>query len=325
MRGREKPTLRRRIGVVAVGLLVALLALGAASPAIAKKKHKKKKVIPAVTTTAQAPFASSSTGTANASCSGGTHVSGGGWTVSPHFDPGTNTGLRSVNSSSTFIGTTGWTATSEAFAGPAASGSFTAYARCENNKLGRIATSISGSATIPSGELRDLIINCPTGTHVLTAGYSATGLAAFTNSFNNLRILILQSRRTAANQWTISAFENNLVPASGTISVSALCEFDAKGRTISESSTSSGFGNLSRASGDPSCLPKTHVVSGGYALAPTEGNLPVAGIDEFSPNGNTGWHLGLHSIGAQPAGAAVTTYAYCAPDTVKKKKKKKKK
>jgi hypothetical protein len=319
MRGVGESRSGSRVRLVLLAALAALLALGLASPAAAKKKHKKKKVIPAVTMTAQAPFASASTGTANASCPGGTHVSGGGWTVAPHMDPGTNSGLRSVNSSSTFIGTTGWTATSEAFAGPAASGSFTTYARCENNKLGRIATSISGSATIPSGELRDLVINCPTGTHVLTAGYSASGLAAFTNSLNNLRILILQSRRTAANQWTISAFENNLVPASGTISVSALCEFDAKGRTISESSTSSGFGNLSRASGDPSCLPKTHVVSGGYSLAPTDADLPVAGVDEFSPNGNTGWHLGLHSIGPQPAGATATTFAYCAPDAVKKK------
>jgi hypothetical protein len=314
----------RRLRLVLLAALAALLALGVVSPAVAKKKHKKKKVIPAVTIAAQAPFASSSTGTANAGCSGGTHVAGGGWTVSPHFDPGTNTGLRSVNSSSTFIGTTGWTATSEAFAGPAASGSFTTLARCENNKLGRIATSVSGSATIPSAELRDLVITCPTGTHVLTGGYSASGLAAFSNSLNNLRILILQSRRTAANQWTVSAFENNLVPASGNTSVSALCEYNAKGRTISESSTSSGFGNLSRASGDPSCLPKTHVVGGGYSLAPTNGDLPVAGVDEFNPNGNTGWHLGLHSIGGQPAGATVTTYAYCAPDAVKKKKKKKK-
>jgi hypothetical protein len=314
---------RRRFVVIGVAVLTALLALGAASPAVAKKK-KKKKVTPAITVSAAVPFSSASTATANASCTGSTHVSGGGWTVSPHLDPATNTGLRSVNSTSTSIGTTGWTATSDAFAGPAATGSFTAVARCENNKLGSIATTVAGSATIPSAELRDLIINCPTGTHVVTGGYSATGLASYTNSLNNLRILILQSRRTALNQWTVSAFENNLVASSGNVSVSALCEFDKKGRTIGETSTSSGFGTLSRASGDPSCLPKQHVVSGGYSLSPTNGDLPVAGVDEFAPNGNTGWHLGLHSIGPQPAGASVTTYAYCAPDTVKKKKKKKK-
>ncbi len=324
MAGRETAGFRRRLTVIGIAALAALLALGVASPAVAKKHKKKKTAVPAVTVAAQVPFTSASTATSTANCTGGTHVSGGGWTASPHFDPAGNTGLRSVNSTSTLLGTTGWTATSEAFAGPSASGTFTAQARCESNKLGRIATTVSGSATIPSGQLSNLVIDCPTGTHVVSGGYSATGLAAYVNSLNNLRILILQSRRTALNQWTISAFENNLVPASGNVSVTALCEFDAKGRTISETATSAGFGNASRATGDPSCLPKQHVVSGGYSLSPTDSALPVVGVDEFSPNGNTGWHLGLHSIGAQPAGSSVATYAYCAPDTVKKKKKKKK-
>ncbi len=321
----EKAPFCRRIVLVGVAALAALLAVGIASPAVAKKHKKKKRVVPAVTVSAAVPFASASTATATASCTGNNHVSGGGWTVSPHFDPASNTGPRSVNSTSALLGTTGWTATSEAFTSPSASGSLTAQARCESNKLGRIATSVSGSATIPSGELRDLVIKCPTGTHVVTGGYSASGLGSFTNSLNSLRILVLQSRRTAPNQWTISAFENNLVAASGNVSVSALCEYDAKGRSVSETSTSSGFGNLSRASGDPSCLPKQHVISGGYSLSPTDSDLPVVGIDEFAPNGNSGWHLGLHTIAAQPTGSSVTTYAYCAPDAVKKKKKKKKK
>ena len=324
MRGREKARFRTRVWVIGLAVLAALLALGIASPAVAKKKKKKKKTTPVVSVKAAVPFSSASTASTSASCTGKTHVSGGGWVVSPHFDPAGNTGLRSLNSASTALGTTGWSATQDAFAGPSASGSLTAVAQCESNQLSQIATAIAGSATVPSGTLANLILNCPTGTHVVSAGYSGSGLAAYNNNFNNLRILVLQSRRTAVNQWTISAFENNLVAASGNISVSALCERDAKGRSIGESSTSSGFGNLSRASGDPTCPSKQHVVSGGYALSPTASDLPVVGIDEFEPTSKSTWHLGLHSIGQQPAGSAVTTYAYCAKDTVKKKKKKKK-
>ncbi len=317
----EKRVLRR-IALIGVAALAALLAFGSLTPAVAKKK-KKKKVTPVVTTKAAVPFSSASTASASANCTGKTHVSGGGWVVSPHFDPAGNTGLRSLNSSSTALGTTGWTAIQDAFASPSASGSLTAVAQCESNQLAQIATAISGSATVPPGTLSNLVLNCPTGTHVVSAGYSGTGLAAYPNSLNNLRILVLQSRRTAVNQWTISAFENNLVAASGNISVSGLCERDVKGRTIGEASTVAGFGNLSRASGDPTCPSKQHVVSGGYSLSPTDSALPVVGIDEFEPTSKSTWHLGLHTIGPQPAGSSVTTYAYCAKDTVKKKKKKK--
>ena len=141
-------------------------------------------------------------------------------------------------------------------------------ARCESNKL-QARDGISGSATVPTGQLTNLVMNCPAGTHVVSAGYAGTGLASYVNNIQNLRILVLQSRRTAVNQWTISAFESNASPASGNITVSALCERDAKGRSIGEVSTTAAFGNLSRASGDPSCAAKQHVVSGGYALSPS--------------------------------------------------------
>jgi hypothetical protein len=306
---------------MAAAALALLLAFGIASPAVAKKK--KKKSPPAVTATGAAPFSSASTANASAGCTGRTHVSGGGWAVSPNYDPAGNTGLRSLSSTSTSVGTTGWTATSDSFVNPAASGSITAFARCESNKLGQIATAISGSATVPSAQLSDLVLNCPPGTHVISAGYTATGLASHINNPDNLRILILQSRRTAVNQWTISAFENSLVPASGNVSVTGLCELNAKGRSISEVSTFSGFGQNQRASGDPTCPAKQHVVSGGYALSPTTSQIPVVGVDEFEPNGNRGWHLGLQALNvSQPAGSSVATYAYCARDTAPKKKRK---
>jgi hypothetical protein len=194
--------------------------------------------------------------------------------------------------------------------------------------LSQLGTVVSGSATIPSGILDNLQIECPSGTHVVSAGYDGTGLGTYVNGFASFRTLVLQSRRTALNQWTISVFESSANTASGTVNVSALCERDAKGRSIGEVSALAPFGNNSRASADATCPAKQHVLSGGFVLSPipsNSGSPPVVGIDEFEPTSNSTWHLGLQSFGLQPAGSSVATYGYCANDVVKKKKKKKKK
>jgi hypothetical protein len=320
----EKRLLRRRLIVIGAALLVALLAVGAASSAVAKKK--KKKVLPAVTTTGVAPISSGGSASASATCTGKTHISGGGYAVSPHFDP-SNTGLRAVSSTSIPLGATGWNAKADVFNSPTATGNITTMARCESNSLGKLAVIVTGTATVPSGTLDNLVIHCPSGSHVVGAGYDGTGLGSNVNSFNSFRMFILQSRRTAINQWTISAFESSVNPASGTINVAAICELDAKGRSIGEVTQIAPFASLSRASADATCPSKQHVVSGGYLLSPipaNSGSPPVVGIDEFEPVGNSTWHLGLHTVGSQPPGSSVATYAYCAKDTIKKKKKKKK-
>lgn len=326
----EKAPMRRRVWLIGVAALTLLLALGVASPAVAKKK--KKKAQPAITTSAAGPLSSSGTGSATAACSGKTHITGGGYAVSPHLSFGPPpSGLNAVSSTSIPAGATGWSAKADAFAVTAASGSLTTFARCESNTLSRIGIVVTGTATVAPGILANLVIDCPAGTHVVGAGYDGTGLAAYNLSNANFRILILQSRRTALNEWTISAFENSvgMNPPSGSVSVAAICELDSKGRSIGEVSTFSAFGNNSRATGDPTCPAKQHVVSGGYALSPipsNSGSPPVVGVDEFEPSGKSTWHLGLHTVPTQPqpAGSSVATYAYCAKDTVKKKKKKKK-
>jgi hypothetical protein len=329
MRGREKGHLRRRALFVAVAALAAVLALGAASSAVAKKK-KGKKVPPAVTLTATAPLSSASTASTTANCTGKTHLSGGGYAIAPHFEPSTTSGLSTSTSTSTPVGVTAWNVKSDALTNPPTSGSLTAMARCESNSLSQIATVVSGSDTVLKGILDNLVIHCPTGTHVVSAGYDGTGVGSYLNALPSFRILILQSRRTALNEWTISALENNFNAASGTINVSALCERDVKGRSIGEVSTISPFGNASRAAGDPTCPAKQHVVSGGYVLSPIpsgSGNAPIVGIDEFEPVGKSTWHLGLHTFAfaPPPPGSSVATYAYCAKDTAAKTKKKKKK
>jgi hypothetical protein len=227
MRGREKARFRR-VGVIGIAALIALLALGFASPAVAKKKKKKSQ--PAVTTTATAPLSSAGSASATANCGGKTHISGGGYAVSPHLTFNPAAGLNSLSSTSTPVGTTAWNAKADAFAVPPSSGGVTTMARCESNSLSQIGVVVTGSTTVAPGILANLQIECPGGTHVVSAGYDGTGLGAYGLSNQNLRILILQSRRTALNEWTISAFENNvgMNPPSGTVNVAAICERDAK-------------------------------------------------------------------------------------------------
>jgi hypothetical protein len=302
----------------------------AVAPAVTAKKKKRKKVVPAVTITAVAPLSSSGSASATANCGGKTHISGGGYAVSPHLTFGPGSGLNSVSSTSIPVGVTAWNAKADAFAVPAASGGLTTVARCETNSLSTLGIVVSGSATVPPGIQSNLQIQCPAGTHVVGAGYDGTGLGSYLLNNSSLRILILQSRRTALNQWTISAFENSVGtnPPSGTVNVAALCERNARGRSIGEVTVISPFGNASRASADPTCPAKQHVLSGGYALSPSpsgSGSPPVVGIDEFEPVGKSSWHLGLHTLPTQPqpAGSSVAAYAYCANDKAPKKKKKK--
>ena len=296
-----------------------------------KRKKKKKKGPPAVTTSSQLSFASGTTVPATAHCPARTHVTGGGFNVSPPFTP-PSTGLRSVTSTSHPTGPAGWHASGSAFFTPAAAGSFTTHARCESNSLGKFAEIISQTITLAPASAQTFTFSCPPGTHALSGGYAGAGTAGFDYPPNmpptNLRIIPLQSRRTSPTQWTVQALNSSASPAAATFTGYAVCERDAKGRTISEASTFVALINDSRASGDPTCAGrKQHVVSGGFLIFPnTVGGVPATAIDEFQPVGKGTWHLGLHELVNRglPAGSSLQTYAYCAPDTLKKKKKKRK-
>src|SRR5262245_59825262 len=107
MRGREKASSGRRHGVVAVTALVALLAFGVASPAVAKIK---KKAQPAATVVASAPFVSGTNQSLSSSCRKGTHVSGGGFAASPTFEPTGPSGIHSATGTSNPSGGKTWAA-----------------------------------------------------------------------------------------------------------------------------------------------------------------------------------------------------------------------
>jgi hypothetical protein len=293
----------------------------------AKKKKKKKKQGPAAATqSAPVAFASGTTVSAVASCAGKTHISGGGFGVSPSFTP-PSTGLRSVTSTSHPTGDTTWNASGSAFSTPLASGSFTTYARCENNSLGKLAGILSSSVTLAPASAQTFTFNCPPGTHVLSGGYAGAGLGGFTYSLANLRIILLQSHRTGPGQWVVQALNSSNSPAASPVTGFALCERDARGRTISEASTFTALVNDARATGDPTCTGKTHAISGGFVISPNGvGTVAATAIDEFQPVGNQTWHVGLHELvnANLPPGSSLQSYAYCAPDTLPKQKMKKK-
>jgi hypothetical protein len=186
---------------------------------------------------------------------------------------------------------------------------------------------LSGSATVAPGELNTAVLNCPSGTHVLTGGYAGPGNGTPTFNLQSKRFFMLQSQRTGPGQWTVTVGNNPNSPSAATISFFALCERNKKGLSISEVSASAPIANASRAAADASCTGKTHVVSGGYLLSPIptgSGAIPTAEIDEFQPTSKKTWHLGLHELEpfSTAPGSAVQNFAYCKKDAAPKKKKK---
>ena len=298
--------------------------LGAAAKK--KKKKKKKKGSPATTQSSQAPFSSSQIIALTAFCPARSHISGGGFAVSPSFTP-PSAGLRSVTSTNQPASATSWNAGGASFSTPIASGSFTAFARCERDRAAKLHSILRDSAILSPGNSQTFTFNCPPGNHVVSGGYAGAGLGAFTYSPANLRIILLQSRRTGPGQWVVQALNSSNSPVASTVTGFALCEQDARGRTISEVSSFTALIDDARASGDPTCTGKTHVVSGGFVISPNGiGAIPATAIDEFQPIGAKTWHVGLHELVQVnlPPGSSLQSYAYCAPDSVAKKRKKKK-
>src|SRR3954454_332075 len=192
MRAGEKARFRS-VGAIAIAVLVGLLALGVASPAVAKKKKKKSQ--PVVSATASAPFNAASGQTLAATCGKGAHISGGGFAVDPNYVPGsglTGTGLRSGTGTSTPDGAKTWKVASSSWANPAASGTLTAIARCESDSLGKLFATLSSSLSLSPGEGTPRVLNCPNGTHVIAGGYAgdAAGTPAYTAP--SFRLIMLQ-------------------------------------------------------------------------------------------------------------------------------------
>jgi hypothetical protein len=293
-RGNRGKVRRSRGLMLAVASLAAVTAL---APVAADAKKKKKKGKPAVTRTAGVPFAQASNASSSATCPKGTHVSGGGFTVTPSFTP-PSTGLLSVNSTSHATGNRTWTGAGSAYQAPTASGSFTAVARCTNNRRGGIAVRGDSQVSLQPAEARNLVFNCPAGTHVLNGGYAGQGLASFATQLSSARIVVNSAQ----------------APSAATVTGYASCEQNRKGRSVSQVAAVAQITDDARASADATCSKKKFVIGGGFVITPLPpGNVPFAPVDESTPVGKRAWHVGVyaHPAYTMPPGSALQTIAYC--------------
>jgi hypothetical protein len=289
--------------------MACLLALaGLAAAAIAPVAAEGAK--PAVTRSSSVAIGPGTQQSAKARCPKGRHMSGGGFTVAPTFNPAANSGTATVNLISHPAGRRSWQSGGAAFTTPSTAGTFTTIARCERNSLGQIDKILTGSSTIPVSQSTTVELNCPRGTHALTAGYAGSPAGSLTNK-SAFRLQIVQSRRTTGRQWTIIAVNPAGAPGPASLTTNVACEVNRKGGSVSEKSSLAAIANNGRTSSTASCTGKKHVVGGGFSVLPAVG--PAVSIDQTQPVGKKSWQIGLYEFPGitLPAGSTLTTYAYC--------------
>jgi hypothetical protein len=300
---------------VLAGTLAALLALAPATTVEAKKKKPKPPAVTRPTAVSLAPGTQQST---TATCPKGTHVSGGGFSVSPAYSAGgtdtfsDDTGTRSVHLQSQSAGNRRWTAGAAAFSSPTVAGSLSAIARCERNDLGRLAVTLSGSSIIPVGQGNTTTLTCPAGTHVLTGGFAGSPPGNLADPAGR-RLIITESRRVSNSTWEIRAINPLGAPSVATLSTNAVCERNRKRGVFENSAVIPIIDNGRTSLTAPCPSKKHHVVGGGFLVSPFSSPIPGVGIDQHQPAGRRTWQVGLHEFPTfpLPTGSLLTTYAYC--------------
>jgi hypothetical protein len=321
MRGREKDRFRRRIVCTLVVALAALLALGIASPAVAKKKKKKP---PAVTAVASTPISPGTQTSATASCPSKTHATGGGWSLSNPYSangsdsPAGGTGTRITHLQSQPSGLNSWTSGAAALVTPATSGTFTSIARCESKSLGKTLLGVSGTTTVTIGQESTTVLHCSPGTHVLSGGFSFSPPG--NPGPNGFRAIVAESRRTSATTWEVDLVNPAGALSQVTLALNVLCELNQKGVGVTEKSAIAPIADNGRTTATAACTGKTHTIGGGFLISPKVG--PAIGVDQMQPVGAKSWQVGLYEYPgfALPAGSSMAAYSYCKKNAIPKKK-----
>jgi hypothetical protein len=293
--------------VLAVVGLVAIA--GAIEPAVGAKKRK-----PAVTRGASTQISPGSLASATAGCSKGTHVTGGGWSITGPYNPvgpdATDPGTRITHIESRPNRTSSWTASAASFNLPANSSTFTTFARCESNAAGIAFAGVSGTSTIPVGQQSTTDLRCPRRSHVLSGGFgfSPSGDPGDPGAF---RAVVVESRRLDRRTWRIALVNPAGASGPATLFTNAICEPNLKGLAVTEASSTAPIAPDDRTSLIANCTGKKHTIGGGFATTPVVG--PAIGIDQMQPVGSKGWQVGLYEYPGftLPAGSTVTAYGYC--------------
>lgn len=283
------------------------LALFAALPGVAVAKKA------AQTKSGSVSLSSTSVAGTTAGCPGSTHVSGGGFFVSPTYDPATNSGLRSLTQISHPAGKKAWSAAGGGYQpGPVVAGSFTAVARCESNSIGNVPLRLNSSTTILPLAGQDTNLRCSKGTHVFYGGYG-TDKPHNPADPGSSNLFVVGSRRTGTREWRITAFNQSTTQAT-TLETYFACERNGADKIGSVTKTAPILSN-GRTSADAKCSKKKHVVGGGFLISPAvfPGTVPLVSIDENRPKGDRSWHIGAYEFPETflPAGSTLTTTAYC--------------
>jgi hypothetical protein len=202
---------RRHLALALVAVAASAVILIAASPTLAKKKHKKKKglgTVVTVTATGNTVSTGGQVSTATASCSAGTAVIGGGFSVPVN----STNALLVFESYSTGIGN--WTSSAINLMG---TGAVTSYAYCRSAP--KPILDQAGTNTTPAGmgATASASAACPAGTQLIGGGFQTQF------SLSPVTIALPQaSFSTAPGTWTVTGI-NALGAGPDLITAHAYC------------------------------------------------------------------------------------------------------
>ena len=290
---------RRRVAATAGLALAAVLLLAGVVDASSSSKG--------TTKSETTPLPAGETAVEGKKCPSNSHPTGGGLAVSTGFDPATNTGTETYPQTNHPSGKAKWRAGASSPNGTP-SADVTTYLRCEKDSFGKVVDRVTRSVTLASGIAATSSVVCPPGAQVLGGGYSvspAFDADAAGNTTSEMRIL--QSRRTSAASWTVSAI-NPRQPTSQ-LTISALCE--KNGKQVKTKTKFSPLAERSRETVAARCPDNQHVVAGGFAVTPliSNGRIPV--VDTSAPSGSRSWTVEAYGEANIPSGSGITGYAYC--------------
>jgi hypothetical protein len=303
----------------------------AAALAPAAQAKKKKLTIVGTTSTA-VPFPPGSQPSSTSTCGKGLHITGGGFAITPEFNgAGTlaladDSGIKSLTQVSFPSSGNTWTSTTSSFSAPSTAGALAVFARCEHNKLGKVAGVVFGSQALNPGDNFSLNLHCPTGTHVLSGGYTVD--KPFNNTTASSHIFIMGSYRTAADAWTVDAVSFPGAFPVSTLTPYAICEKKGS-RAVSQAQASVPITDNATFGATAGCSKKHHAVGGGFNVSPLPGAGPPSALPQFqesAPSGARDWVVHGYDFPGPfvtAPGTVLNTYAYCRSDSTKKKKKKK--
>jgi hypothetical protein len=311
---RLKLTASRRSAVAVAGFCV-VASLAAAPGANASR---------GVTRTGAVSFPPSTKRLASASCPAGAHLTTGGFLVSPGATAGS--GFKTLTQVNKIAGTSGWTVQSASFAtNPAAT--LIAYARCERKRDGRIAIRSPFPIPVNPGEQRRVTSRCPDGTHPIGGGWSINNPYDPANLSASSYLTVTENRQVGPRSWAIAGQIPNVMSLQpSTLTTETTCEYNGR-RKITVRSKLVPYLNNVRTTATATCPKRKHVVSGGFLFNPQAGPppgnpVPFPYLDRHSPVGSRSWRVDAYDLSAfpPPAGSAMTVYAYCRKNRLRRKR-----